>query len=197
MMERRKFVKSLLPLVVMFSNAFGSHAVPYKGKRLLVSDSDKLQAMFKKRDFSLPKFNSDKSIMDEMRRFVDMSEGHMDEIGNEVYGCEHGDGSYSMTTETQMAQTVTLTFADGTEAAFTGPAVLFKGTKKVTGISFGDPFKMSEGFIWGKLESGETSPDSALGSRTVSKPGAVLNVKAVPIPPKIQSKMAEAIRGEK
>lgn len=96
MMERRKFIKSLLPLGAMFSNAFGSHAVLYKGKRLLVSDPDKLQAMFKKRDFSLPKFDSDKSILDEMRRFVDMGEGHMDEIGNEVYGCEHGDGSYSV-----------------------------------------------------------------------------------------------------
>lgn len=102
-----------------------------------------------------------------------------------------------MTIETQMAQAVTLTFSDGTEATFTGPAVLFKGTKKVTGISFGEPFKMPEGCSWGKLENGETSPDSTLEARTVSKPGAVLNVKAVPIPPKIQSKMAEAIRGEK
>jgi hypothetical protein len=33
--------------------------------------------------------------------------------------------------------------------------------------------------------------------RTVSKPDAVLKVTAVPIPPEIQAKMAEAIRGEK
>lgn len=96
MMERRKFVKSLLPMAALFSNAFGSQAELYKGKRLLVSDSDELQAMCKKRDFSLPKFDSDKGILDEMRRFVDMGEGHMDEIGNEVYGCEHEDGSYSV-----------------------------------------------------------------------------------------------------
>jgi len=38
--------------------------------------------------------------------------------------------------------------------------------------------------------------ESPLESRTVSKPGAALEVKAVPIPPKIQSKMAEAIRKE-
>lgn len=41
------------------------------------------------------------------------------------------------------------------------------------------------------------APDSALEQRTVSRPGAVLEVTAVPIPPKIQSMMAEAIRGEK
>lgn len=39
--------------------------------------------------------------------------------------------------------------------------------------------------------------ESPIESQTVSKPGAVLEVKAVPIPSKIQSKMAEAIRGEK
>lgn len=39
--------------------------------------------------------------------------------------------------------------------------------------------------------------ENTLETRTVSKPRAVLKVEAVPIPPKIQSKMAEAIRGEK
>lgn len=50
---------------------------------------------------------------------------------------------------------------------------------------------VSEFEAWAYLE--ESPPQS----RTVSKPGAILEVKAVPIPPKIQSKMAEAIRGEK
>jgi hypothetical protein len=50
---------------------------------------------------------------------------------------------------------------------------------------------VSEFEAWAHLE------ESPLESRTVSKPGAILEVKAVPIPPKIQSKMAEAIRGEK
>jgi hypothetical protein len=49
---------------------------------------------------------------------------------------------------------------------------------------------LSEFEAWAYLES-------PLESRTVSKPGAVLEVKAIPIPPKIQSKMAEAIKGEK
>lgn len=48
---------------------------------------------------------------------------------------------------------------------------------------------ISEFEAWACLE------ESPLESRTVSRPGAVLEVKAVPIPPKIQSKMAEAIRG--
>jgi len=50
---------------------------------------------------------------------------------------------------------------------------------------------VSEFEAWAHLE------ESPLESRTVSKPGAALEVKAVPIPPKIQAKMAEAIRGEK
>jgi hypothetical protein len=41
------------------------------------------------------------------------------------------------------------------------------------------------------------SEENTLEIRTVSKPGAILKVDAVSIPPKIQSKMAEAIRAEK
>lgn len=54
---------------------------------------------------------------------------------------------------------------------------------------------------WRDMErlSGATpsDPDASLEMRTVSKPGAVLEVKAAPIPPKIQSMMAEAIREER
>jgi hypothetical protein len=50
---------------------------------------------------------------------------------------------------------------------------------------------VSEFEAWAYLE------ESPLESRTVSKPGAALEVTAVPIPPKIQSMMAKAIRGEK
>lgn len=52
----------------------------------------------------------------------------------------------------EMIQTVTLTFADGTEATFTGPAVLFEGTKKVTDISFGEPKEMPDGCSWGEAK---------------------------------------------
>jgi hypothetical protein len=45
----------------------------------------------------------------------------------------------------------------------------------------------------------QTAPNlgSSLEMRTVSKPGAVLEVKAVPIPPDIQDKMAKEIRDSK
>ena len=101
-MERRKFVKSLLPLAALFSSKSvldphaELHGELYKGKRLVVSDPGELQAMCKKREFSLPRFDSDKSIVDEMRRFVDMGEGHLDELGNEIYGCVYENGSYSI-----------------------------------------------------------------------------------------------------
>ena len=49
----------------------------------------------------------------------------------------------------EMIQTVTLTFSDGTEATFTGPAVLFEGSKKVKGISFGEPKPLPPGCEWG------------------------------------------------
>lgn len=38
------------------------------------------------------------------------------------------------------------------------------------------------------------APDETLETRTVSRPDAVLKVTAVPIPPKVQSMMADAIR---
>lgn len=50
----------------------------------------------------------------------------------------------------EMVQTVTLTFSDGIKATFTGPAVIFKGTKKVKGISFGEPKPLPLGCEWGK-----------------------------------------------
>ena len=50
----------------------------------------------------------------------------------------------------EMVQTLTLTFSDGTEATFTGPAVLFEGSKKVKGISFGEPKPLPPGCEWGK-----------------------------------------------
>lgn len=50
-----------------------------------------------------------------------------------------------------MVQSVTLTFSDGTEAKFSGPAVLFEGqTKSVVGISFGEPKELPAGCEWGK-----------------------------------------------
>jgi hypothetical protein len=52
----------------------------------------------------------------------------------------------------EMLQTVTLKFSDGTEATFTGPAVLFEGTKKVVEISFGEPKEMPAGCSWGAVK---------------------------------------------
>lgn len=107
-LERRKFVKALLPLAFGFQTANlieereRLEPVPwgirlYKGKAVIVTESRSLEAAFKKRGgMHLPRFKSDKGILDELRRFVDMSEGHMDEIGNEIYGCVHGDKSYSV-----------------------------------------------------------------------------------------------------
>lgn len=104
-MERRSFVKSLLPLAALlsFGKALGSSGATdelYKGKKLMVVSPSSLNSMFRKRGFSyyLPRFKpeSERDIMEDMRRFVDMSEGHLDEFGREVYGCVHGDGSYSV-----------------------------------------------------------------------------------------------------
>lgn len=53
-----------------------------------------------------------------------------------------------------MVQTLTLTFSDGTEAKFSGPAVLFEGqTKSVVDISFGEPKELPSGCSWGNLEN--------------------------------------------
>ena len=40
-----------------------------------------------------------------------------------------------------------------------------------------------------------STPQSQVAAATVSKPGAVLEVRAVVIPPRIQATMAAAIRG--
>lgn len=99
-MERRGFVKSLLPLAALFS--FGKLGSPngmeesYKGKRLVVVSSNSLMSMCKKREAYVPQFKSERDISEEMRRFVDMSEGHLNELGHEVYGCVHRDGNYSV-----------------------------------------------------------------------------------------------------
>lgn len=100
-MNRRSIIKSLLSTMVgvlVFKKADASLKTIdnpanefYKGKKLTVITSDSLEAMCKKREIRLPRFKSNKSIMDEMRRFFDMSEGHRD-----VYGCIHEDGSHSV-----------------------------------------------------------------------------------------------------
>lgn len=107
-MERRSFVKSLLPLAALIKSVLCSHTYHgelYKGKRLVVVSPDELQTMCKKRETFLPRFKpvrgmvgfkSERGIVDDMLRFVDMSEGHLDELGDEVYGCVHENGSYSV-----------------------------------------------------------------------------------------------------
>jgi hypothetical protein len=40
-----------------------------------------------------------------------------------------------------------------------------------------------------------STPQSQIAAATISKPGAVLEVRAVVIPPRIQATMAAAIRG--
>lgn len=122
-MERRSFVKSLLPLAALFSfKGFQTANELYKGKRLVVADPDHLKAICEKMYNAdgtvvpvtvnryvlwvkggpamlvpfLPRFNSEKGIMDDMRSFVDMSEGHLEELGDEVYGCINADGTHSV-----------------------------------------------------------------------------------------------------
>jgi len=99
-MNRRSLIKSLLPMtagVLLFKNVYGAYEpYTYKGKKLIIVPTDILNDMCKKRETYLPKFQSNKSIMDDMKMFVDMSEGHMNELGQEVYGCVHEDGSYSV-----------------------------------------------------------------------------------------------------
>jgi hypothetical protein len=97
-MNRRSIIKSLLSTMVgvlVFKKADASLNNPvnecYKGKKLIVTTPDSLEAMCKKREIHLPRFKPNKSIMDEMRMFFDMSEGHRD-----VCGCIHEDGSHSV-----------------------------------------------------------------------------------------------------
>lgn len=97
-MNRRNFAKSLLVAIagfLGFRNSFGQSSEFYKGKRLLVVVPDDLEAMCEKKwegRLMPARFRSDKSIRDEMRRFVDMSGSHMDEFGDEVYGCVYEKG---------------------------------------------------------------------------------------------------------
>jgi len=51
-------------------------------------------------------------------------------------------------------QTVTLVFDDGTEASFSGPAVLKEG-KKIVDIYFSEPQKLPEDCSWGTVQTGE------------------------------------------
>lgn len=98
-MNRRSLIKSLLSItagILFFKNVYGAYeSYTYKGKKLIVVPADILKDMCKKREIYLPKFQSNKkSIMDDMKMFVDMSKEH--ELGNEVYGCVHEDSSYSV-----------------------------------------------------------------------------------------------------
>jgi hypothetical protein len=102
-MKRRSFFKTLLlsGSFLAFKNVgasvFNDESLElYKGKKLIVITPDKLENMCKKRDVFIPRFESNESIMDEMRRFVDMSEEHTDKLGLEVYGCTHPDLYYSV-----------------------------------------------------------------------------------------------------
>lgn len=49
-------------------------------------------------------------------------------------------------------QTVTLVFDDGTEASFSGPAVLKEG-KKIVDIYFSEPQKLPEDCSWGTVQT--------------------------------------------
>jgi len=97
-MNRRSLIKSLLPMmagILLFKNISGSYeSYIYKGKKLTILSSDILQDIANKQELLLPKYQSNKSILDEMKMFVDMSEKH--EFGYEVYGCVYEDGNYSV-----------------------------------------------------------------------------------------------------
>jgi hypothetical protein len=100
-MNRRSLIKSLLPMmagILLFKNISGSYeSYIYKGKKLTIVSSDILQDIANKKELALPKYQSNKSILDEMKMFVDMSEKY--EFGYEVYevyGCVYEDGNYSV-----------------------------------------------------------------------------------------------------
>lgn len=103
-MKRRSFVKSLLLLLsgsLVFKNlgaseVFNESFELYKGKKLIVITPDKLEDMCKKRDVCIPRFKSNESIMDEMRRFVDMIDKEDADELNKVYGCVYPDLHYSV-----------------------------------------------------------------------------------------------------
>ena len=94
--------------ILVFKNVYGAYEpYTYKGKKLIIVPTNILNDMCKKREicwktkngvecYYPPKFQSNKNIMDDMKMFVDMSEGHMNELGQEVYGCVHENGSHSV-----------------------------------------------------------------------------------------------------
>jgi hypothetical protein len=53
---------------------------------------------------------------------------------------------------TEMIQSVTIEFEDGTKGTFTGPAVLFDDVKEVTNITFTVPTELPVGCSWGTLK---------------------------------------------
>ena len=103
-MNRRTLIKSLLPITtgfLLFKNVYGEceyESYLYKGKKLIIVPSDTLYSMCqkKKEPISLPKFQSNDSIIDEMKIFVDMGKEYNNKLGYEVYGCVHKDGNYSV-----------------------------------------------------------------------------------------------------
>jgi|694.fasta_scaffold05125_9 hypothetical protein len=101
-MNRRSLIKSLLQITagfLLFKNVYGEHeSYLYKGKKLIVVPSDTLYNICqkKKEPRFLPKFQSNDSIIDEMKIFVDMCKEYNMKLGYEVYGCVHKDGNYSV-----------------------------------------------------------------------------------------------------
>jgi hypothetical protein len=52
----------------------------------------------------------------------------------------------------EMIQSIIVTFDDGSEATFTGPAVCFKGDKrKISNIIFTEPKLLPENCSWGSF----------------------------------------------
>jgi len=99
-MNRRNLIKSLLPMtafVLFFKNEYCAYEPYfYKGKKLIIVSADALNDICMKEKILLPTFQSNNSIMDDMKMFVDMSNVHMNDLGQKIYGCIHEDGSYSI-----------------------------------------------------------------------------------------------------
>ena len=71
---------------------------------------------------------------------------------DEQYVTSAGEWIKTPKQHSEMIQSVTIEFEDGTKGTFTGPAVLFDDVKKVTKITFTPPAPLPADCSWGPLK---------------------------------------------